>query len=111
MSANLSLLFTNKQEVVVQHRNFHLTGVLGMLTYQGRQILHLALFIPYFLTSSHINSEAIFIAISCVALLHFTLIGFGLDAARHATYFVVGVKRFKVILVWKCKNCIFNLYM
>ncbi|CAG2238338.1 ABCC4 [Mytilus edulis] len=79
----------------VQQRNLRLTGVLGMLTYQGRQILHLALFIPYFLTSSHINSEAIFIAISCVALLHFTLIGFGLDAARHATYFVVGVKRFK----------------
>lgn len=95
----------------VQQRNLRLTGVLGMLTYQGRQILHLALFIPYFLTSSHINSEAIFIAISCVALLHFTLIGFGLDVARHATYFVVGVKRFKVILVWKCKNCIFNLYI
>lgn len=95
---NSFCFFTFRKEIKVLRKNFCVQIMVDILFYQGKQIFHCALLIPYFLTSSQVRAEAVFITMTCVAVLHMVWVGYGSEATCHISHSIVSVKRFKVMM-------------
>lgn len=86
----------HRKERNAQLKFFYLKGVEEGKFYLGDHILCLALYIPYFLTSSEVSAKSIFISMMCIKLLHEVWVGCGMEAVDDMCVLKVYLNRIQV---------------
>lgn len=90
------MILSNRYELAVLRKRYHVEACASLLYIEGKKIFYLAMFVPFFLTTSSFRAENLFTAMICVAILHWVWTDFAIQMTFTFTETAVSIQRIQV---------------